>query len=96
MSHDTAKFIDQEVSGLLAECYEEAIRILKREQCLLKNLAEILLQVETLDGEEFDIIVECSTKKEAEAKQESAGTCSVCSAREHCTEARGVADELAA
>lgn len=88
MSHDTAKAIDQEVAGLLEECYAEAIRILKREQCLLKNLAEILLQVETLDGEEFDIIVECSLKKEAEAMEEPAGSCSVCSAREHCSEAR--------
>ena len=96
MGHDTARFIDKEVADLLAECYAEAIRILKREQCLLKNLAEILLEVETLDGEEFDIIVECSMKKEAAAIEEPGETCSSCSARGHCTEARGVADEIAA
>lgn len=96
MGHDTARFIDKEVADLLAESYAEAIRILKREQCLLKNLAEILLEVETLDGEEFDIIVECSMKKEAAAIEEPGETCSSCSARGHCTEARGVADEIAA
>jgi len=96
MGHDTARFIDQEVADLLTECYAEAIRILKREQCLLKNLAEILLEVETLDGEEFDIIVECSMKKEAAAMDEPSGTCSTCSARDHCAEAKGVADEIAA
>lgn len=96
MGHDTARFIDQEVSDLLAQSYDEAIRILKREQCLLKNLAEILLEVETLDGEEFDIIVECSMKKEAAAIEEPDGTCRSCSARNHCTGARGVADEIAA
>ncbi len=93
---DTARLIDQEVTDLLTKCYADAIRILKREQCLLKNLAEILLQVETLDGEEFDIIVECSMKKEAAAQEGEGGTCSACSAREHCTEAKGVADEIAA
>jgi cell division protease FtsH len=96
MGHDTARIIDQEVAALLTECYGEAIQILKREQCLLKNLAEILLQVETLDGEEFDIIVECSMKKEAAAMKESGDTCSTCSAREHCAEAKGVADEITA
>jgi len=95
MGHDTARYIDQEVSALLAECYDKAIQILKREQCLLKNLAEILLQVETLDGEEFDIIVKCSMKKEAAAMEEP-GTCATCSAKNHCTEAKGVADEIAA
>lgn len=96
MGHDTASVIDQEVANLLTECYAEALRILKREKCLLKNLAEILLQVETLDGEEFDIIVECSMKKEAAAIEEPGDTCSSCNARDHCAEAQGVVDEITA
>ena len=57
ISDETAKRIDKEINDLLSSCYEEALRILKQELCLLKNLVEILLQVETLDGEEFEIIV---------------------------------------
>jgi len=94
MGHDTARFIDKEVTELLTDCYMEAIRILKQEQCLLKNLAEILLQVETLDGEEFDIIVECSVKKEAAAMEAPEQTCGLCSAKEHCSQAQGIADEI--
>ena len=93
MGHDTARLIDQEVNELLAACYDEAIRILKKEQCLLKNLAEILLQVETLDGEEFDIIVECSTKKEAAAIKHPEQTCSTCTVKENCSHAQSMEGE---
>ncbi len=96
MGRDTARFIDEEVSHLLNESYADAIRILKREKYLLKNLAQILLQVETLDGEEFDIIVEYCMKREAVALEEPGGTCSTCNARDHCTETDGVVDEIAA
>ncbi|MCL2458485.1 MAG: ATP-dependent zinc metalloprotease FtsH [Desulfobulbus sp.] len=65
MANDTARIIDQEINALLTECYEEALSILKNKQILLDNLAEILLQVETLDGDEFDIIVNCSAQKES-------------------------------
>jgi cell division protease FtsH len=98
MGHDTAKFIDQEVNELLSSCFDQAIHILKEERCLLDNLAEILLQVETLDGEEFDIIVECSLKKEAEEATNSSdeSNCSTCMSREHCSHAIGVEDEISA
>ncbi len=84
MSPETAERIDKEVNELLSECHDDALRILKQEQCLLKNLAEILLQVETLDGEEFEIIVECSVKKEAAATKEPEHNCSTCMVRENC------------
>lgn len=98
MSHETAKLIDQEVNELLSSCYDEAVRILKQEQCLLKNLAEILLQVETLDGEEFDIIVECSLKKEVAAKEDPEQNCSTCTVKENCSVAQsmGEVDAIAA
>ncbi len=85
MGPDTARLIDQEVNDLLATCYDEAVRILKQEQCLLKHLAEILLQVETLDGEEFDIIVACSVKKEVAAMKDSEHTCNTCTVKENCS-----------
>ena len=83
MGHDTARLIDQEVNELLAECYDEAIRILKQEQCLLKNLAEILLQMETLDLEEVEIIVECSIKKLAIATEIPEHNCATCTVRKN-------------
>ena len=85
MGHDTARLIDQEVNELLSSCYDEAVRILRKEQCLLENLAEILLQVETLDGEEFDIIVNCSIKKEVAAMKDPEHNCKACTVKENCS-----------
>ncbi len=84
MGPDTARFIDQEVNELLLTCYDEAVRILTREQSLLENLAEILLQVETLDGEEFDIIVKCSIKKDLAAIKDADPSCHICTVQENC------------
>ena len=89
MGPDTAKRIDREVNELLTNCYGEAIRILRQELCLLKNLAETLLQVETLDGEEFAIIVDCSLKKEAAATESPERDCSTCSIKETCNQDQG-------
>ncbi len=94
MGYGTARAIDKEVTKILTDCYELAVRILKEEQCLLKTLAGILLEVETLDGEEFDIIVECSLKKEKAAMKAPESLCSLCSAKEHCIQGKGVADEI--
>ena len=96
MGQDTAKLIDQEVNELLGNCFDKAVRILKEERSLLDSLAEILLQVETLDGEEFDIIVDCSLKKEAEAADHPEPSCSTCSAKENCSQATGVENEITA
>ncbi len=85
MGPDTARFIDQEVNELLLTCYDEAVRILTKEQSLLENLAEILLQVETLDGEEFDIIVKCSIKKDIAAIKDTDLSCNICTVKENCS-----------
>jgi cell division protease FtsH len=84
MGNATARLIDQEVNALLTECYAEALSILKTKQILLEHLAEILLQVETLDGDEFDIIVECSAQKEAVAIAAPQEDCDSCGFRENC------------
>ncbi|OEU58927.1 MAG: cell division protein FtsH [Desulfobulbaceae bacterium S3730MH12] len=96
MGHDTERFIDQEVNELLSNCFAQALQMLKEERALLDNLVEILLQVETLDGEEFDIIVDCSVKKEAVATEFPEPDCSTCNARENCSHATGVEDEIVA
>ena len=90
VSSDTAAIIDREVKALLNSCYERALEILGRERAFLKALAEILLQVETIDSEEFDIIFQCSlTKKQAEESAEDGNDCSNCPARGHCLHYKG-------
>jgi len=85
MSDDTARAIDQEIKILLTGCYEDALNILKQRFYLLKNLATILVQVETLDNEEFDIILDCSDKKKTEEHDsEDAEHCQQCPASAVC------------
>ncbi len=92
MGNETAKRIDKEVNELLSGCYNEAVRILKQEISLLKHLSEVLLQVETLDGEEFEIIVECSLKKDAAATEVTEDNCSTCTASADCSESKIACD----
>jgi cell division protease FtsH len=75
MADETARTIDSEIKTLLATCYEEARTILSQKFYLLKNLASILVQVETLDNEEFDIIVGCSSTKRCNSEECDCATC---------------------
>ncbi|WP_163338067.1 ATP-dependent zinc metalloprotease FtsH [Desulfopila sp. IMCC35008] len=86
MSNATAGLIDREVKELLVSCYERALSILDREEEFLKVLSEILLQVETLDSEEFEIIFQCSLTKKAEKSGtiQEVTECSLCPARGQC------------
>ncbi|MDH5298604.1 MAG: ATP-dependent zinc metalloprotease FtsH [Desulfobulbaceae bacterium] len=64
-SAETARMIDLEVKKLVESCYTDAVELVKREEASLRDLAEVLLQTETLDREEMDIIWNCSAKKQA-------------------------------
>jgi cell division protease FtsH len=75
MADETARTIDSEIKTLLATCYEEARTIVSQKFYLLKNLASILIQVETLDNEEFDIIVGCSSTKNCNSEECDCATC---------------------
>jgi len=89
MGDDTAKQIDSEVKELLETCYEEAKHILEREHHFLKTVADILLQIETLDHEEFEIIYECSLTKQTLADDGYASIdCATCPAFENCDYAK--------
>jgi len=96
-SENIARHIDQEVKKLVENCYHEAHAILSRERDFLRHLAEILLQTETLDREEMEIIFECSQKKSRDkqadnidANSDSGASllhaCNICPASAHCTE----------
>jgi len=92
MGDNTTRRIDQEIKELLGSCYREAKEILERENLFLTTLAEILLQVETIDNEEFHIIYECSLKKQTKADgTEQHLDCEVCPAFKNCTHSRRIA-----
>lgn len=66
-SEFTAREIDKTVRRLVTECNKIAHATLQSHRSFLKHLAETLLQTETLDSEELEIIFECSrTKKLSE------------------------------
>jgi len=78
MGARTEAQIDREISDLLESCYNEAVVILSNERLFLSVLADILMQVETIDSEEFDIIYSCSLKKKYEFEMDdSAESCRV-------------------
>ena len=67
LSAETARLIDSEVKKLVEDCYADAIAVVKREENILRDLADVLLQTETLDREEMEIIWNCSAKKRSAA-----------------------------
>ena len=67
-SEETARLLDGEIKKLLEACYHEARILLEKERDFLESLSDILLESETIDREELDIIHNCSVKKGLEKK----------------------------
>ena len=63
MGSVTEMQIDTEIKDLLDNSYREAESILGKELIFLSLLADTLMQVETIDGEEFEIIYSCSLRR---------------------------------
>ena len=84
MSDKTSESIDKEIKNLLQICNDEAVTILKQKYYLLKQLADILLEVETLDDEEFEIILACNFKERIEEGIEATHQCLECPAADSC------------
>jgi len=84
MSDKTSESVDKEIKQLLDICYDEAVTILKRKYYLLKQLAEILLDVETLDQEEFEIILDCHFTEKIQAGIQETHQCRECPAADSC------------
>ena len=53
-SEETANEIDEEVKAIIEKCYKRATDILTENMDKLKIVAEALLELETLDGEQFE------------------------------------------
>ncbi len=84
MSDKTSEAVDNEIKSLLQSCSDEALSILKERYYLLKQLAAILLEVETLDDEEFEIIMACQFKDKIAAGIEETNQCATCPAADSC------------
>ena len=56
-SEDTAILIDKEIKRIVDECYQKTLKTLKDNIDLLNELANILLEKETIDGKELDELV---------------------------------------
>ena len=53
-SEETANEIDEEVKAIIEKCFDRAKSILTEHMDKLKVVAETLLEIETLDGEQFE------------------------------------------
>jgi cell division protease FtsH len=72
-SEEVAYAIDQEVKAIVDSCYAKAKEILSENQALLDKIAGILLERETLDGKEFEALMngeELCDKPEEDQKPE--------------------------
>ncbi len=56
-SEEVAAKIDRQVRAIAFHCYEEARRIVRADRALIDRLVEVLLEQETIDGDEFRKIV---------------------------------------
>ncbi|MDR1732438.1 MAG: ATP-dependent zinc metalloprotease FtsH [Synergistaceae bacterium] len=68
-SEEVAYAIDQEVKSIIDSCYAKAKTILTENRVLLERIAGILLERETLDGKEFDILIDNGDLPEKNGKK---------------------------
>src|SRR5690606_33067280 len=57
VSESVAERVDSEIKRLLDEAYAQAMRVVEEHRQLLTDIAEALLERETLDREEIDLLV---------------------------------------
>src|SRR5690606_27989656 len=56
ISEKTAELVDAEVKRLVDEAYQRAVATLEAERDLLESIADALLERETLDREDIDLL----------------------------------------
>ncbi|MDH3216977.1 MAG: ATP-dependent zinc metalloprotease FtsH [Candidatus Krumholzibacteria bacterium] len=57
-SEETARAIDEEVTRIVTECYDRAKEILEKNIDILHSMAQALLERETLDREEIELLLQ--------------------------------------
>ncbi|MDY6400183.1 MAG: ATP-dependent zinc metalloprotease FtsH [Synergistales bacterium] len=63
-SEEVAYAIDKEVKKIIDDCYERSKEILTEHRAMLDKIAEVLLEREVLDAEEFNKLIESEKEKE--------------------------------
>jgi cell division protease FtsH len=71
ISQKTAEIVDQEVQNIILTNYERGRRILEEKKAILHKMAEALLERETLEKPEIDMIMEGKTLPVFDKKPES-------------------------
>jgi cell division protease FtsH len=61
-SEDVASRIDMQIRSIIQHCHEETIQIIKDNRVVIDKLVDILIEKETIDGEDFRNIVSDYTK----------------------------------
>jgi len=61
-SEDTAKVIDQEVRAIVENAYKDALNIIKKNRAKLDELANLLIENEVMEKEEFEKLFEGNEK----------------------------------
>jgi len=56
-SEDVSTQIDHQVRGIAVKCYEEARKVIRENRMLVDRLVDLLLEEETIEGEDFRRIV---------------------------------------
>lgn len=68
-SDEVAREIDDEVKKIISDAYAEAERLLKENMDILTRVAEAMLLVETIDGEQFEALFTGKVSAEGLAEQ---------------------------
>jgi cell division protease FtsH len=63
-SEDLAKQIDAQVQSIVANCYEQAKQIIRDNRHLIDRLVDVLIDQETIEGDQFRQLVQESRKLE--------------------------------
>ena len=70
ISEATAKAIDEEVKRIIDECYAKALGLLREHRKELEQIAGLLMERETLDGEDVTDILEIGRVRTAAEREE--------------------------
>ena len=70
-SDSTAKEIDDEIRSIITTCFEEAKKILKKNLKPMKELADILIEKEVIEGKDFLSLFEKIQKKYSKSKDKN-------------------------
>ena len=72
-SQDTAALIDEEIKRIIDECYQRCTEILTEQMDHLHKVAELLLEKEKIEGDEFDAVFASRNPEAVDAALEVVG-----------------------